>query len=289
MTPTGVLTTLISFTGINGMTPGASLLQGSDGNFYGTTNGGGVNNNGTVFKITPTGTFTTLVSVNGTTDGANLDTPLVIGSDGNFYGTTDLGGSADSGTIFRMTPSGVLTTLFSFSGTNGNSPFALLQGSDGNFYGTTFVGGTTGAGVIFQLIVPPLVAAPAFSPAAGTYTSAQTVTVTSTTSGASIRYTTDGSTPTETNGTLYSNPVSISATTSLQAIAYATGNADSSVTNNTFTINIATTTPPASTPPASNSSGGGGGGGAPSYWFLGFLAFAGILRWKLNSNPRLSA
>ncbi|HTQ31124.1 MAG TPA: TIM-barrel domain-containing protein [Opitutaceae bacterium] len=81
------------------------------------------------------------------------------------------------------------------------------------------------------------VAAPVFNPGAGTYTSAQTVAITSSTSGASIRYTTDGSTPSETAGTVYSSPVSISATTTLKAIAYETGFTDSSVTNAAYTIN----------------------------------------------------
>ncbi len=82
----------------------------------------------------------------------------------------------------------------------------------------------------------PQAAAPSFNPGGGTYTSTQTVTITSSTGGASIRYTTDGSTPSETNGTIYSSPVSISATTTLQAIAYESGYTDSSVTSATYTI-----------------------------------------------------
>lgn len=97
------------------------------------------------------------------------------------------------------------------------------------------------------LQTPPAsqVAAPIFSPAGGTYTAAQTVTITSATSGATIRYTTDGSTPTATGGTVYSSPVTIGATTTLRAIAYKSGMTDSSVTVATYTI----------------STGGGGGGG----------------------------
>ncbi len=90
--------------------------------------------------------------------------------------------------------------------------------------------------MLFQLIPPPSVAAPTFSPVAGTYTSTQTVTITSATSGASIRYTVDGSTPTENNGTFYSSPVSISSTTTLKAIAYQFGLTDSTVTSGTYTL-----------------------------------------------------
>ncbi|HWZ94091.1 MAG TPA: chitobiase/beta-hexosaminidase C-terminal domain-containing protein [Opitutaceae bacterium] len=89
---------------------------------------------------------------------------------------------------------------------------------------------------VLYTISPTQVAAPTFSPAAGTYTSPQTITITTTTSGASIRYTTDGSTPTETAGTLYSSPVSISTTTTLKAIAYETGMTDSTVTTGQYTI-----------------------------------------------------
>jgi unsaturated rhamnogalacturonyl hydrolase len=80
------------------------------------------------------------------------------------------------------------------------------------------------------------VAAPTFNPGGGTFSSAQTVTVSTTTSGASIRYTTDGSTPSETAGTIYSGPVSISSTTTLKAMAYKTGMTDSAVTSATYTI-----------------------------------------------------
>jgi MYXO-CTERM domain-containing protein len=277
ITPAGALTTLFSFAGANGIQPAASLLQFSDGNFYGTTYHGGAHANGTVFKITPAGVLTTLYSFGGTTDGALPDAPLVVGIDGNFYGTTVAGGDSNNdGTIFQITPAGVLTTLVTFAGTNGTGPFGIVLGSDGNFYGTTGFGASTGAGNVFQLIYVPQAGAPSFSPAAGTFTSAQTVTITTTTSGASIRYTTDGSTPTETNGTLYSSPVSISSTTTLMAIAYKAGITDSTVTSGTYTINIPAPPPPP--PPAS----GGGGGGAPSYWFLAFLAAAGLLRWRFR-------
>jgi uncharacterized repeat protein (TIGR03803 family) len=85
---------------------------------------------------------------------------LARGSDGNFYGTTAGDNTTTFGTIFRITPAGVLTTLFSFNGTNGASPVAgLIQGLDGNFYGTTFERGAGGGGTLFRLVEPPLIAA----------------------------------------------------------------------------------------------------------------------------------
>jgi len=248
VTSTGALTTLISFTGTNGAYPEAAPVQGSDGNFYGTTFGGGIDGIGTVYQLTPAGVLITLVSFIQTNGDQPLDA-LVQGSDGNFYGTTDLGGSANDGTVFQVTPAGVLTTLVSFDGANGANPTAaLVQASDGKFYGTTQNGGITNSGVIFQLVVPPQAVAPTFSPAVGTYTSVQTVTITSSTSGASIRYTIDGSTPTETHGTLYSGPVSISADTSFAAVAYAPGFTDSAVTNAKYTINLPKAVKPAFSP-----------------------------------------
>jgi uncharacterized repeat protein (TIGR03803 family) len=288
MTPAGFLTTLVSFNGLNGANPLAGLIKGSDGFFYGTTGEDGSINDGTVFTMTPGGSLTTLA----TFTGGNGDQPsasLVQGTDGNFYGVTEQGGSG-FGTIFRTPASGGLTTLASFDNANGNDPSgSLIQALDGNFYGTASGGGVSNDGVIFQLIVPANVTAataPSFSLAAGTYTGTQTMTITTTTSGASIVYTTNGTLPSErggliTNGTLYSGSVSISATATLEALAFKSGMFDSAVTSSTYTISST----PASTTPAA--SGGGGGGGAPSYLFLGFLAFAGVLRWKLRKAQEL--
>ncbi|MGA3008599.1 MAG: chitobiase/beta-hexosaminidase C-terminal domain-containing protein, partial [Opitutaceae bacterium] len=240
-TPTGLLTTL--FTATNEVNP-SSLVQGTDGNFYGTTVSGG-SGAGTVFKLTPAGVMTTLVSFNGT-NGQSPQAALVLGRDGNFYGTTESGGGDNAGTVFRMTPAGVMTTLVSFNGTNGATPWAaLVQGSDGNFYGTTASGGSSNDGVIFQFVLPPTVAAPVFSPAAGTYSSAQTVTVTSATNGASVAYTTDGSTPAEsggtvTHGSLLSNggSVAVGGTSTLVALAFKTGLADSAVVTSVYSLNL---------------------------------------------------
>jgi uncharacterized repeat protein (TIGR03803 family) len=146
ITPTGTLSTLHSFNGTDGYVPNG-LIQGSDGKFYGTTVGAG---GGTVYSIIPDGTPMTLYNFCSQTncaDGSNPAAALVQGTDGNFYGTTSGGGASNSGTVFKITPSGALTTLYSFDGTTAASPrAALVQGIDGNFYGTTISGGSDWCG-----------------------------------------------------------------------------------------------------------------------------------------------
>jgi uncharacterized repeat protein (TIGR03803 family) len=163
----GALTRLYSFTGGNdGAYPYAALVQGSNGNFYGTTLTGGTNGGyGTVFKISADGALTTLHSFSGRPDGAYPHAKLVQGGDGYFYGVTSgvnpYGENYGSGTVFKMSAAGVLTTLYSFTGGNdGANANGLVQGSDGSFYGTAYGGGEGGAGTVFRLAVVP--AAPAF-------------------------------------------------------------------------------------------------------------------------------
>ena len=149
------LTTLHSFNGGDGLSPEATLVHGSDGNFYGTTPLGGAQAKGTVFKIDAAGTLTTLHSFSGfPRDGAAPVGGLVQGSDGNFYGTTASGGAFFQGTIFQMTASGAITVLHSFNSFFGEGaiPIAgLMQGNDGNFYGTTALGGTHFQGTVFKI------------------------------------------------------------------------------------------------------------------------------------------
>jgi uncharacterized repeat protein (TIGR03803 family) len=149
-TPYGTVTLLVTFNGVNGDAPYGGLVQGSDGNFYGTTEAGGTD--GTIFQITPNGVLSTLYAFKGT-DGALPAAGLLEASDSNFYGTTLLGGTnGGNGTIFRITPDGTFTSLFSFSGTNGSAPWdSLIEGNDGNFYGTTYGGGIWNSGTVFRI------------------------------------------------------------------------------------------------------------------------------------------
>jgi uncharacterized repeat protein (TIGR03803 family) len=156
MSPGGILARL-SFDLTHGAQPYDGLVQGTDGNFYGTTSGGGANANGTVFKITPGGALTTLYSFDGI-DGLNPYAALIQAVDGNFYGTTRQGGSGSAcggfgcGTVFKITSSGTLTTLYSFDGVDGSYPITpLVQATDGTFYGTTDGGGGSGRGTIFKI------------------------------------------------------------------------------------------------------------------------------------------
>src|ERR1039457_138860 len=167
ITPGGTLTTLYSFCSQTGCPDGdasyAGLVQAANGDLYGTTYGSGANGDfGTVFKITPAGTLTTLYSFcsqSGCTDGAHLAGGLVQAANGDLYGTTVLGGANDAGTVFKITPGGTLTTLYSFcsqggtSCTDGAGPQAgLVQAANGNFYGTTESGGRAhGGGTVFKI------------------------------------------------------------------------------------------------------------------------------------------
>jgi uncharacterized repeat protein (TIGR03803 family) len=161
ITSSGTLTTIYRFCARSGCTDGSApwstLIQATDGNFYGTTSTGGTNDYGTVFTITPSGTLITLHSFQ-PSDGVYPDAGLVQGRDGNFYGTTFEGGAGcvNCGTVFKITPSGNLTVLYSFQSTDGFRPqAALVQASDGNFYGTTTEGGigncVDGCGTVFKI------------------------------------------------------------------------------------------------------------------------------------------
>jgi len=178
ITRAGRLATLYSFCSKNsecldGAEPYAGVIQGNDGNFYGTTAFGGAigyatSGGGSVFKITPGGTLSTLYSFCSQyecDDGATPYAALVQATDGNFYGTTAYGGTSrgcdggDScGTIFKVTPSGALTTLYSFCSktncTDGITPYAgLVQDTNGSFYGTTNQGGANFDGTVYSLSI----------------------------------------------------------------------------------------------------------------------------------------
>jgi uncharacterized repeat protein (TIGR03803 family) len=171
-------TNLFDFNGTDGSNPQyVYLVQGTDGQLYGTADGGGNNSDGSVYKITTTGsTFTPLWSfctLTNCADGAFPYGGLVLAPNGNFYGTAselglDTEGACDTGiygcgTIFEITPAGVLTVLHTFTGPDGFEPYAnLTLGTDGNLYGTTLYGGNIsasgcsgiGCGTVFKVTLP---------------------------------------------------------------------------------------------------------------------------------------
>jgi uncharacterized repeat protein (TIGR03803 family) len=163
ITPAGALTKLYTFDFADGEYPEDTLVQATNGNFYGTTSEGGPNYCGTpcgtIFSITPSGTLTMLHSFD-STDGYYPWGGLVQAINGDFYGTTVYGGANNGcaggcGTVFKMTPQGALSTLYSFCSqancADGEYPYAgLVQGTDGNFYGTTYAG-ANGGGTVFKI------------------------------------------------------------------------------------------------------------------------------------------
>ena len=170
ITPGGALTTLYSFCSQSGCTDGnypeAGLVQATNGDFYGTTAGGGANacqyndGCGTIFKMTPGGTLTTLYSFCAQTGCPDGEYPngLVQATNGDFYGTTCCGGAHGYyGTIFKITPGGTLTTLHSFCAQtgcpDGRIPYsgALIQASNGDLYGTASEGGAADQGTVFKI------------------------------------------------------------------------------------------------------------------------------------------
>lgn len=149
------LTPLYNFTGGNdGGWPMDGLVRDSGGNLYGTTMEGGVYNAGTVFEIPKKGPEKVLYSFTGSDDGAHPKAGLIRDKAGNLYGTTQKGGAHGCGTVFKLTPAGVETVLYSFAGgTDGDQPTAslVLDPKTSNLFGTTYLGGTYENGAVFQL------------------------------------------------------------------------------------------------------------------------------------------
>jgi len=191
MSLSGVLTTIYNFDGTHGTNPVGGLVLGTDGNFYGTAENGGANGYGNIFQITPAGVLTVIYDFKGTADGGYPISPLVIGSDGFFYGTsypyyaykvsaggefhsltrvpgitagpllqaadgsfygvTEFQGTNGGGTVYRVSGT-TCTTLYNFVEATGAFPIGgLVEGADGNLYGTTTGGGPGGAGVIYRI------------------------------------------------------------------------------------------------------------------------------------------
>jgi len=163
LTPAGVLTTLHSFSGTDGSYPYSGVVEGRDGLLYGTTFGTQKSTDpagfGTIYDLTTKGSFETLYTFTGGSDGGDPEGALVQGNDGNFYGTTKRGGDLSilnpSGVFFRITPVGAYTVMTTFTGpqygTIADQAGTMIQGADGNFYGTSQLGGAyTDDGTVFS-------------------------------------------------------------------------------------------------------------------------------------------
>jgi uncharacterized repeat protein (TIGR03803 family) len=148
MTPSGTFNCVHSFTGADGAYPIAPPVEGLDGNYYGTTSQGGPTL-GVIYKMTRACVVTVLYGFPGF---ASPNAPLLLASDGHFYGTTVGDGTGGDGTVFRMTKNGAVTVIYNFDYTNGAQPYSpVIQGNDGNLYGTAYTGGASNAGVVFQV------------------------------------------------------------------------------------------------------------------------------------------
>ncbi|HEV7927968.1 MAG TPA: choice-of-anchor tandem repeat GloVer-containing protein [Verrucomicrobiae bacterium] len=172
-TAAGQVTALYSFTnGIDGANPEAALIDGKDGNLYGVCSAGGSNGTGSIYKITTNGVLTPLYSFSAgsssfsgqyNVDGINPNS-LLLGSDGNFYGTAQFGTASGDGCIFEITPANAFSLLYAFTydedggpNSDGAYPVSLLQYSDGKLCGTAIGGGANSAGTFFTLGLPPAI------------------------------------------------------------------------------------------------------------------------------------
>jgi uncharacterized repeat protein (TIGR03803 family) len=159
VSPSGLETVLHSFTGgADGSDPQGGVILDSAGNLYGTTTEGGTGGltgaqEGVVYKMSPTGQETVLYSFTGLSDGGTPSAGVIRDSEGNLYGTTFYGGAFNGGVVYKLTPSGQETVLYSFAGeTDGADPVSgVLRDSGGNLYGTNVNYGAGGAGVLYKL------------------------------------------------------------------------------------------------------------------------------------------
>lgn len=155
LTPSGTFTTLHTFGWSDGGQPLAPPVWGPDGNLYGTTNSGGASNLGVVYRITPAGDYSVLHSFTGGNDGGWPRAELIMSKNGNFYGSTNNGGGSGYGTLFELTTSGALTTIYTFTGgaDGGDVGAALVERETGRFYGVTQRGGAHGFGTAFKFVI----------------------------------------------------------------------------------------------------------------------------------------
>jgi uncharacterized repeat protein (TIGR03803 family) len=154
----GTVTLLYNFAGSSdGAFPYAGLYADSNSNLYGTTLSGGTTCNmcGLVFELRPDGFEKALHAFSGPlNDGSKPAADLIADSSGNFYGTTRTGGASNAGTVFKLSPGGILTVLHSFAGNSSDGAFplgALIADSNGNLYGTAMNGGTFGKGIVYMV------------------------------------------------------------------------------------------------------------------------------------------
>jgi uncharacterized repeat protein (TIGR03803 family) len=161
LTSTGEFKVLHSFCAqlgcSTGANPGASPMQASNGNIYGTAARGGFHSGGVVYEITPSGSYKALYNFCSQTncaDGSYPQSALVQDANGNLYGTTLNGGAYGAGTVFEITPSDQFIVLHSFSGNGTDGEFpqsSVTLANDGNLYGTTTNGTDTSYGSIYQI------------------------------------------------------------------------------------------------------------------------------------------
>ena len=153
---TGKLAVIATFTnGDPGGSPVGTLIEGIDGYLYGTAQYGGADNDGTVFRASTAGDASTFATITGGLTGVYPQSDLIQATDGNFYGTTFVGGANNLGTLFQVTAAGTVNVLYSFTGNaDGSGPLrGVVQGTDGAFYGICNTGGTYASGAIYRIVV----------------------------------------------------------------------------------------------------------------------------------------
>jgi uncharacterized repeat protein (TIGR03803 family) len=148
---TGDFKVIFNFDGTHGANPFAGLIEASDGNFYGTAIAGGLYGGGIAYQLTSGQAVMVLHNFSGGGGGSNEVGGLVQATDGNFYGTNNLGGRYGWGVLYRVTTTGDITVLHDFGWNTGASPQdTLLQHTNGILYGTTAVGGNNGRGTFYS-------------------------------------------------------------------------------------------------------------------------------------------
>jgi uncharacterized repeat protein (TIGR03803 family) len=254
-------TILVNFGGgdnVIGYQPQGGVIINSSGTLYGANYAGGPGGfglDGTLFELfqEADGTWEHGVvhQFVGNPDGSNPSSTIVFDAQGHPWGTTVYGGAAKAGTVYELLPETGEYVFHSFAlnGTDGGLPYAALTtDAAGNLYGTTAFGGThststsgTTGGTVFEIVTTKTTANPKFTPAAGTYTAGQKVTIADATAGAVIYYTTDGADPTAAP-IKYTGAITVSETETIKAIAIAPGDVESAIVSAKFTVSTPMTT-----------------------------------------------